>query len=213
VANITSVGLEGQVVVERADQAGVGLLDALVRAAQHHLDPALLQLFGQVHAHVVVEAAQDVGAAIEQRRLHAQAVEDAGELDGDIAAADHHHPLGQGRQVEGLVRGDAQLRAREVRLPGPAAGGDQDLAGGVAAGVLGAFLGQHLDGVRVDDLGAAVQQVGAGLLQVGDVDPRQPGDLDVLVVQEALPVEAGLADRPAIALGGLQLASPRWRRP
>ena len=38
-------------------------------------------------AHVVVEAAQDVVAAIDQRHLGAEAVEDAGELDRDIAAA------------------------------------------------------------------------------------------------------------------------------
>ena len=38
-------------------------------------------------AHVVVEAAQDLLAAIDQRHLGAEAVEDAGELDRDVAAA------------------------------------------------------------------------------------------------------------------------------
>ena len=72
-----------------------------------------------------------LGAAIDQGRLDAQAVEDAGELDGDVAAADDHDALGQLGQVEGLVRGDGVLDARERRgIHGPAAGGDQDLVGG-----------------------------------------------------------------------------------
>ena len=77
--------------------------------------PRLLDLVGEVGAHVVVEAAQEVGAAIDQGRLDAQAVEDAGELHGDVAAADDHDPLGQLRQVEGLVGGDGELDARQVR--------------------------------------------------------------------------------------------------
>ena len=60
-----------------------------------HLDAALLHLGAQVLAHVVVEAAQDVLAAIDQRHVGAEAVEDAGELDRDIAAALDHDAVRQ----------------------------------------------------------------------------------------------------------------------
>ena len=66
-------------------------------------------------AQVVVEAAQDVLAAIDQRHLRAEAVEDAGELDRDIAAALHQDALRQLLEVEGLVRGDHVLDARDGR--------------------------------------------------------------------------------------------------
>ena len=65
-------------------------------------------------AHVVVEAAQDVLAAIDQRHLGAEPVEDAGELDRDIAAALDENALRQLLQMERLVRGDDVLEARDL---------------------------------------------------------------------------------------------------
>ena len=49
--------------------------------------PRLLHLGREMLAHVVVEAAQDLLAAIDQRHLGAETVEDVGELDRDVAAA------------------------------------------------------------------------------------------------------------------------------
>ena len=160
------VALVGVAAGEVADQAGGALLNTGVFAAQDHLDAALFDLGGEVAADVVVEAAQDVGAAVHQGGVDAQAVEDAGELDGDVAAADDDDPLRQLRQVEGLVGGDGVLDAGQVLgRPGAAAGGDQDLVGGEDAPIVHQF-----DGVGVLQLGAGVHQVGAGVLQVVDVD-------------------------------------------
>jgi hypothetical protein len=44
----------------------------------------------QSAAQVMIEARQDFGAAVDQRRLDPEAVEDIGELDGDIATAGNH---------------------------------------------------------------------------------------------------------------------------
>ena len=49
--------------------------------------PRALHLGAQMLAHILVEAAQDILAAIDQRHLAAEPGEDAGELDRDIAAA------------------------------------------------------------------------------------------------------------------------------
>ena len=81
-----------------------------------------------------VEAREDLAAAIDQRRLDAEAVEDVGEFDRDVAAAGNDDRLRQDGQIEGLVGEDAVLVAGQRRMRvGPAAGGDQDLVGGDGA--------------------------------------------------------------------------------
>src|SRR5690606_1794298 len=98
---------------------------------QDHLDPALLDLAGEVGADVVVEPAQDVGAAIDQGGLDPQPGEDAGELHRDVAAAGHEDAFGQFGEVEGFLGADGVFDARQVvGDPGSAAGGDQDPLGG-----------------------------------------------------------------------------------
>ena len=47
--------------------------------------------------------------------LRAQAGEDAGQLHGDVAAADHGHALRPLGQQEEAVGGQAELRARDAR--------------------------------------------------------------------------------------------------
>ncbi|MNX61455.1 hypothetical protein D3C86_923890 [compost metagenome] len=169
-------------------------------AAQDDLDAALLDLAGQMGAHVVVKAAQDVRAAIDQGRLDAEPGENARELDRDIAAARDQDALGQFRQVEGFFGRDGVFDARQVLgLPRAAAGGDQDLLGGE-----GLVLADDLDRVGVLHHGAAVDQIDARLAQVGGVDARQAGDLDVLGLQEGRPVELRIVEGPAVALGDLQ---------
>ena len=54
------------------------------------LDALLLHLGGEMVAEIVVEAAQDLLAAVDEDRLDAEAGEDAGELHRDVAAADDH---------------------------------------------------------------------------------------------------------------------------
>ncbi len=95
------------------------------------------------------------------------------------------------------------LGAREVRHDRPAAHGDQDLVGGE-----GLVLADQFDGVGVAKLGPGMRQLGAGVGEIADVDPRQPGDLHVLLLQEGLPVEAEVLEaRPAVALGHVDLVA------
>ncbi len=149
-------------------------------------------------AHVVIEAAQHVGAAIDQCCFCAHPVENTGEFHRDITGPDDQYALGQLRQVEGLLGRDGVFDAGQVGgHDGAAADGDQDLFSGDGL----RLVAEDLDRVRILEHGPAVEQVGAGLLQVGDIDARQPGNLDVLALDEARPVERGLRRRPAVALG------------
>ena len=88
-------------------------------------------------------------AAIDQRDLAAEAVEDAGELDGDIAAALDQDALRQLLEMEGLVRRDDVLEAGDLRAEmRRAAGRDQDRLGANAR------AGAKANGVRILDDGA-----------------------------------------------------------
>ncbi len=148
----------------------------------------------QATAHVLVEAAENFGAAIDQRRLDPEAVEDIGEFDGDIAAAGHHDRARQFLEVEGLVGRDAQLMARQrgMRI-GRATDGDDDL-----------LRRHHLAGlhqahaVGSGDLRTGLEDLGAGILQPLAIETFEAGDFLVLGRNQRRPVEARLADRPAI---------------
>ena len=93
----------------------IDLLDGLDGLPGDDPDAALLHLGAQMLAHVVVEAAQDVFAAIDQRHLGAEPVEDAGELDRDVAAALDQDALRQLLEMERLVRRDDMLEAGDIR--------------------------------------------------------------------------------------------------
>ena len=110
----------------------VVLLDPRDLGAGVDLDAAAAHLVRQRDADVVVEAVEQFLAADDLDDLGAETVEDAGELDRDIAAADDDDAARQGGQVERLVRRDHMLDAGDVRHRRVPAGGDQDLLGGVA---------------------------------------------------------------------------------
>ena len=71
--------------------AVLALLDSLVLASQGHLDAAFLELLRQVRPHVLIKAAQQIGAAISQCNINAQAMENTGKFDRNVTAADDHH--------------------------------------------------------------------------------------------------------------------------
>src|SRR6185437_288239 len=123
--------------------------DALDLGLGTDVDAARLQRIVHEGAALLVEAAQHAIAPDHDVDRAAQPMEDAGELDGDVAAADDGDAPGQRvGQVERLVRGDRELVPGDRRHLGPAAGGDQDLVGrdGLAA---------DLDGVAVHQPAAA----------------------------------------------------------
>ena len=164
-------------------QAVIDLFDALDDCLGDDLDAALFHLGAQMLAHVVVEAAQDVVAAIDQRHLGAEPVEDAGELDRDIAAALDQDALGQFVEMERLVRRDDVLEALDLLAErGRAAGRDQDVLG--AHGFAGR---RELDRVRIEHHRAALDDLDLGALEIGGVGGLEPRDLAVLVGDQRRP--------------------------
>jgi hypothetical protein len=161
-------------------------------------DPFLDHLLGQEFAAVVVESAEKQGPAVELGDLRAEAMEDAGELDRDVAAADDDDPFRQFLEKEGLVGGDHVLFARNVGHRGPAAGGQQDMLGGVG------FV-SHRDGVIVDQARARVEDVDPRSLQQAPVNAVEALDLGVLVLDQGAPGEVALTHAPAEAGGVLEV--------
>ena len=151
-------------------------------------------------ARLVVEPAQDLRAAVELRDLGPEPVEDARELAGDIAAADHEDPFGQRVQVEHLVGRDRQFRPRNVRLHRPTAGGDQDVLGGDP------FPGRQLDGVCIGQPGPRVVGRDARAGQQLAIDAFQPVQLGLEGGAEFRPVQHRVVQLPAIRPGVLNCA-------
>ena len=88
----------------------------------------------------------------EQVRFGAEAVNDASQLNGNIACAHHGDALRQGRQLEEAVRVDAILNARNRRMARTAAGGDQDMIGGDRFAIHFHGFGIHKTGEAFDDI-------------------------------------------------------------
>ena len=66
-------------------------------------------------AQILVETAQDLLAATDQNRLDTKIVENAGELDRDITAADDADALRQALEMKSLVRGDGEFATRQMQ--------------------------------------------------------------------------------------------------
>ena len=176
------------------------LLDRFDGAAGEDGNAFLLHLAAEVSTHVVIEAAQDVVAAIDHRHVRAVAGEDAGEFERDVAAALDQDALRQFRQMKRLVRGDHMLDAGNGgAVIGRAAGGDQDGAG------LHGFAVGEAQRVGVGEHGAGLHDFRAGFLHVGGIGRLQPRDFLVLVGNQRPPVEARARHGPAEAGGILHL--------
>ncbi|ENN89245.1 hypothetical protein RHSP_51766 [Rhizobium freirei PRF 81] len=183
------------VVLRPHAEAILRLLDALDDIVAENTDALLFHRLMQALAQVLVETRQDFGAAIDQRRLDTEAVEDIGELDGNVAAAGDQDRLRQFFQMEGFVRGYAKLVPRQRRMQvRPAAGRDNDGLG--RDGLAGL---QKLDGMGVHQFGAGIEDVRLGVIQPLAVEALQPGDFLILRLDQLIPVETAFADRPAEA--------------
>ncbi len=108
------VRLDRVAAVHVDEQAAIlALLDALERSVETEVDSLHHRDGEQPVADRLVIAAQDHVAAVDQGHVAAELMEDAGEFIGDIAGAGDDDALRQLLEVERLVRGDAELRARE----------------------------------------------------------------------------------------------------
>src|SRR5579885_229717 len=151
-------------------------------------------------ARVVVEAAQDFGAAVDERHLRAEPMKDAGEFNRDIARALDYDMARQPRKLERFVREDDELGARDIRFHGMPAGRYQNGPGAYARAGF-----QDADGVRVFDYRARLDNLDARAVQGRMIGSFQPRDLFILVSDQRRPVELRARDRPAEANGILEI--------
>ena len=192
------IHLQGLAAGEGHHQAALDALDALDVGVEAQVDALRGHLVTGELAHLAVEAAQEQLAAVDQVGLAAQAIEDAGELHGDIAAAQHQEALGEVVEVEHLVGAQRKLAARELGDPGPAAHRHQDLRGAV-------HLVAHRDAMGIQYPGPGVDQADPGAIQQARIDAVEALDLAYLVVAQGRPVEdRWLVEPPAEALGILE---------
>src|SRR5216684_3118247 len=163
-----------------------------------HLDAAVFQGLVHCRAALLVEAAQHAVAAQHQVDVAAEAVEDAGELDGDVAAAHDRDALGQRiGQMERLVGRDGEFLAGNLRHDGVAAGRDQDL-------LRGDRLLANLNRVAVHQPASTHVQLDARAFEQPQVDAVQAIDFFLHVVAQGRPRVARRRDGPAIGRGVLE---------
>src|SRR6185312_11243811 len=192
------IGIDGLAGRKRAANAVAPLLDRGEQHAAADANAARPVHRHQMVTHVLVESAQELVGADQHLDLDSGHMEDAGELDRDVAAPGYDDTSRQGFEVERLVRGDEVLGTGNIGHGRPAAGRDHD--------ALGCHLfGADAHSVRILQHAAAAEHCDAGLFEQGDVDAVEPVELLVLGGDELRPVEAALADLPAIAGGILEL--------
>ena len=162
---------------------------AAISALHTHVDPALEQLRGQPVAQVLVEAAQDLGAAVEKRGVDAEAVEDAGELDGDVAAADD-----RGWMPAGCSRWNASLEVMAWPAPGiSVTTGRPPVATRMTCAVTLRLPGCTTRYARRQARHDACMPGTPALLEAATIEALEAGDLGVLVGNQRRPVEASRA--------------------
>jgi hypothetical protein len=98
---------------ERRENRVAGFLEFRKCGLQRELRAAALHFYMHVRAQVVVEATQQLVAAMQDAGLGAEAVENVCELKRDVAATDDQYPLGKLLQQERFVRSDAELDPRQ----------------------------------------------------------------------------------------------------
>ena len=157
--------------------------------------PARPHLVGEMAANLLVEAAQEELAAVDQGDLAPEPGQDARELDADVASPDHREALWQTLQVKGLVRGDGVLDAGDLRPVRPASGRHQDVLGADLAPYPVAEIDLHP--VRVDQTRPTLEEFHTCAFEQPAVDSVQTLDLPVLVGDETRPVERGRSRGPA----------------
>src|SRR5258707_14770074 len=101
------IGLDHVALVGFRVQAAPALLDLGELATQHHMQSLLRHGMADRVADIVVEAAERLLAAVDERDPASEAVKDVRELEGDVAAARDQDSSRKFIEMERLVRGDA----------------------------------------------------------------------------------------------------------
>jgi len=115
------LALAGGLVGQAHGDARVGRLDALGLRVDQHLDARTLELLGCLGGGFFVFERKDVGQHLDDGHICAVGAEDIGEFHADRTRANHHEPLGNGREFQRLAIRDHLLpidgHARQVARP------------------------------------------------------------------------------------------------
>ncbi|MNE54815.1 hypothetical protein D3C80_1496280 [compost metagenome] len=131
-----AIGVQLTAVLEGCLKPAVGqLVDADNLGIELQVKASLGQLILQVLTHGLVEPAQEQLAAIQQRGVGTQPLEDPGKFHRDVATAHHQYALGQILEEERLIGADGVLTPWNIRNLRPATGSDQDVPGTVLLAV------------------------------------------------------------------------------
>ena len=85
-----------------------------------------LEVFGNKSSNTIVESAKKHGPSVEKLCLHSQAMEDASELDGDIASPNNQRALRKAVERKGIIGCNCELPSRPVRHKRATTGGDEN---------------------------------------------------------------------------------------
>ena len=151
-------------------------------------------------ANFVVEAAQDVHVAADQRDVAAKPGEYAGELDRDVAATVNEDALRKLRQMKGFIGRDRVFAAGNFRPHvGPRAGRYQNgFCAHTSAGRQAHRLCVLQHRARSDELDFVT-------LQRIDIGRLKPGNLPILVGNQCWPMKGRLWHRPTVTGGIFKL--------
>ncbi len=169
---------------------GLGQFGHFIKTMDY--DAPLLHFLMEGGTDIIIKAAQDFLAAIKDRDVRAEALEDAGELEGDVTCPDDDDALGLLFKMENLVGGDHQVLAGHIQFIGHTTRGDQDVVGRD-----GSILANKADRVRPDNFGPRLDDFDIVALEILDIEPVEPVDFGILARNQSVPVKAAIADSPA----------------
>ena len=192
------VDIQAPAIVESATQFAAPALDAVDSGMEPQLHPLGPYFVRHETADARVEAAQEEFTSIGKRNLGTQSGVDAGELHGDVAAADDQDPFRKFVEIERLVGRDRVFVARERRHDRPAARRDEYVLRRQRAA-------RHPYPVGSGQDCPFREYFDAGPVQQAVVDAVQALDLPCLVVAERGPIKPGTAHIPAVRLGVVEV--------
>src|SRR5205807_7025433 len=92
-------------------EMSAGILDGRDFAARENANAVRLHFHADVMADIVIETAQNIFAAIDERHVRAQPGKDSGKFHGNVTAALNQYAPWEVRQLERLVRRNDVLDA------------------------------------------------------------------------------------------------------
>lgn len=150
-----------------------------------------------------VELAQESLATDEHVRLASNGAHHTGQLHCNVSRTDNGNLGRQFLDLKEAIASDTVLGALDVRDAGPSTHRNQDVGGRVPC--FGAILESHLDGLGLDETGAAVDQINALATPVAFVDSIQPLDGGVAnFLEVAVVLVDVLGDVVAVVLGDVE---------